>query len=87
MYQYYGKCKKTLRKMIERELITEAQMNEQFPDPFWVGYYIQLLHNESPNILNNSDILNLTSTAQTLVRKNESETAYKIIFEKFNNPG
>jgi hypothetical protein len=87
VYQYYGKCKKTLQKIIERELITEAQMNEQFPDPFWAGYYIQLLHNESPNILSDSDILNLTSTVQTLVRKNEIETAYKIIFEKFNNPG
>jgi|10_taG_2_1085330.scaffolds.fasta_scaffold05195_5 hypothetical protein len=84
IYKYYGRCKKTLQKVIRREEYMEQKINEQFPDHFWIGYYIQLLANETPNVITSKDILDLTSTSQTLIRKGLDETAYKLVFDSFN---
>ena len=62
----------------------EQKINEQFPDHFWIVYYIQLLANETPNVITSKDILDLTSTSQTLIRKGLDETAYKLVFDSFN---
>ena len=87
VYQYSSRCKKTLRTIFNREAFMEERINQQFSDSFWIGYYIQILSNEMPNLITPGNILDLTAVAQTLVKNESPEAAQKIIFNSFNKTG
>lgn len=84
IYNYYGRCKKTLQKIILRETFNEQKLNEQFTDSFWMGYYIKILSDEMPNLITSSDVLELTAVTQTLVKQGSIALAQKIVFDSFN---
>jgi hypothetical protein len=84
IYEYYGKCHRTLTKTITREVLFEDKFLDQYPDSFWVGYYVKMLANEQPGVLTSKEVNDLIFQSVSLAKNEELNQARSIIYNTFN---
>ena len=83
VYKYFSNCKRTLQREIERESIWDQKLQDEFPNSFWLGYYIRILSHENPQLKTEKQIFEMTAMAQTIEKEASFESATNFIFESF----
>jgi|ETNvirenome_6_85_1030632.scaffolds.fasta_scaffold00657_8 hypothetical protein len=74
---------KTVHKIIERELIGAADIDQRFSDSFWVTYYIRILLAENPQSFSDADMRIHIVRAQTITKQQGITAGSKYVYTIF----